>query len=200
VADVQQDSLAAPSDESAPLSGPVEADEAYIGGKSPVFGIAQRGTRNEQGKPNEDGKIVATVVPDAKAHTRMPRVQTKVLPKSADYAIYNDEHGAYDGLERAGYPPGRVRHSQNVYVSGDVHTNTIEGFWSLLRRGISGVYHGVSTKCLQSYVDEYTFRYNHRDAGTAGMFGAFPTQIEKAPRTRWIPAPAPDDPRPEQPD
>jgi hypothetical protein len=54
-----------------------------------------------------------------------------------------------------------------VYVSGDVHTNTIEGFWSLVKRGISGVYHSVSAKYLQMYLDEYTFRYNHKDDGRA---------------------------------
>jgi len=57
--------------------------------------------------------------------------------------------------------------------------NTIEGFWSLVRRGIGGVYHAVSTKHLQSYLDEYTFRYNHRKDGE-GMFGAFLARIEKA--------------------
>src|SRR5207245_9025881 len=56
---------------------------------------------------------------------------------------------------------------------GPAHTNTIEGFWSLLRRGISGVYHGVSTQHLQDYVDEYVFRYNNRAATGRGMFEAF---------------------------
>lgn len=53
-------------------------------------------------------------------------------------------------------------HSADVYVTGDVHTNTIEGFWSLVKRGISGVFHQVSPKYLQHYVNEYAFRYNHR--------------------------------------
>jgi hypothetical protein len=72
-----------------------------------------------------------------------------------------------------------VNHSQKVYVDGDVHTQTIEGFWSLLKRGIAGVYHGVSTKHLQAYMDEYTFRYNHRESDQ-GMFRTFLGQIEKA--------------------
>jgi transposase-like protein len=78
-----------------------------------------------------------------------------------------------------GYTHERVSHDQKVYVSGDVHVNTIEGFWSLLRRGIAGTYHSVSSRHLQSYLDEYAFRYNNRDA-PAGMFSAFLSRIVKA--------------------
>jgi hypothetical protein len=56
-----------------------------------------------------------------------------------------------------------IDHDSGVYVNGDVHTQTIEGFWSLIKRGIDGVYHNVSHKWLQSYLNEYVFRYNHRD-------------------------------------
>jgi hypothetical protein len=59
-----------------------------------------------------------------------------------------------------------VNHSARVYVTGNVHTNTIEGFWSLLKNGIRGAHHAVGASYLQSYVDEYTFRYNHRDDST----------------------------------
>jgi transposase len=64
-----------------------------------------------------------------------------------------------------GYTHRRIRHSERVYVSGDVHTQTIEGFWSTVKRGISGVYHNVSAKYLQTYLDEYSFRYNRRHQG-----------------------------------
>ena len=64
-------------------------------------------------------------------------------------------------------------------VAGDFHTNTIEGFWSLLTRGIGGVDHSVSAKHLQSYLDEYSFRYNHRD-DPGGIFNAFLSRVEKA--------------------
>jgi hypothetical protein len=67
-----------------------------------------------------------------------------------------------------------------VYVSGDVHTNTIEGFWATVKRGIGGTYHSVSTKHLQSYLDEYAFRYNNREATGRGMFDAFLSRIVKA--------------------
>ena len=98
-----------------------------------------------------------------------------VLPESA---VYTDTYTGYDSLGRKGYVHKRVNHARRVYV----HTNTIEGFWSLLKRGISGVYHGVSTKHLQTYVDEYVFRYNNRDAIGRGMFDAFLDRIEKRPQ------------------
>ncbi len=146
-----------------PLSGTVEMDETYVGGKrrgtkrgrpgkdshkTPVFGMAQR-----------QGRVVAKAVPNAKAATLMPHVRKKVLPEST---VYTDEYTVYDRLNRDGYRHSRVHHAEEVYVAGDVHTNTIEGFWSLLKRGIGGVYHSVSSKHLQSYLDEYAFRYNHR--------------------------------------
>jgi transposase len=167
------------------VSGVVEMDEAYIGGKrmwmtnarkrdmpatdwrankTPVFGIAERG---KDGKP---GRMIALVAPDIGTIRLMQHAERRVLPAST---VYTDEYTSYDGLARRGYTHKRVRHQQNVYVIGDVHTNTVEGFWSLLKRGISGVYHGVSTKHLQAYVDEYVFRYNNRGATGRGMFDAF---------------------------
>ena len=85
----------------------------------------------------------------------------------------------YDKLEKKGYKHSRVHHAEKVYVSGDVHTNTLEGFWSHLKRGVSGVYRGVSSKHLQAYLDEYVFRYNNR-ADERGLFAAILDRIEKA--------------------
>ena len=81
--------------------------------------------------------------------------------------IFTDELKGYDGIKHmpAGYKHRRIKHSAKVYVRGNVHTNTIEGFWSLVKRGIGGVYHQVSQKYLQSYLDEYSYRYNRRDQG-----------------------------------
>ena len=88
--------------------------------------------------------------------------EERILPSST---IYTDELSAYHGLENLnGYQHRRINHSAGVYVMGNVHTNTIEGFWSLVKRGIGGTYHSVSRKYLQSYLDEYSFRYNRRDA------------------------------------
>lgn len=178
-------------DSSEMFSGTVEADEAYVGGrdhwkhgkrgkvgrprvgygKSAVFGMAQRG------RDGQHGKVAAYVVPSVAKRDLLPHLDTRVLPASA---VYTDEWHSYDGLGDLGFEHKRVRHAEKVYVSGDVHTQTIEGFWSLLKRGITGVYHGVSTRHLQAYLDEYTFRYNHRDH-EGGMFQAFLDRIEKAP-------------------
>ena len=80
--------------------------------------------------------------------------------------VFTDEYSVYDKLANA---DERVRTSahqsrEKVYVMGDVHTQTIEGFWSLVKRGIAGVYHNVGKGYLQSYLDEYSFRYNRRQA------------------------------------
>jgi transposase len=172
------------------LGGTVEADEAYVGeaakwrnkgipenkgrgpvDKSPVFGLAKRG------KGEESGQIVAKVVDDAGAKSILPHVLTKVLPESV---VYTDEAAVYrNNLENMGYEHDWVPHSNKVYVSGDVHTNTIDGFWTHLKRGVSGVYRGVSSKHLQSYLDEYVFRYNNRE-NSRGIFNAFLDRIEKA--------------------
>jgi transposase len=154
-----------------PLSGEVEADETHWGGqprrgevvkflkegetdlsgaggrwkaakKSTVFGMVERG-----------GRIKAFVVSDRKADTLQGHVCRFVLPKST---IFTDEWPAYTGLSKR-YTHYRIRHTENIYVSGDVHTQTIEGFFSNLKRGISGNYHSVSSKWLQGYLNEYAW-------------------------------------------
>jgi len=90
--------------------------------------------------------------------------------------LYTDEFSAYDGMSFYVDEHKRVNHGQEQYVNGDAHTNTIEGFWSLMKRGINGVYHAVSPKYLQSYVNEYAFRYNHRN-DTEPMFQTVLKQI-----------------------
>jgi len=164
---------------------PVEMDEAYIGGKAkwrntkrgrgadsktPVFGMAQRG---DDEKP---GQLAVKVVEDTSGASLFPHIRTKVLPPSV---VYTDEWVPYDRLGILGYEHHRIPHAEKVYVSGDVHTNTIEGFWSHVKRGVSGVYRGVSSKHLQSYLDEYVFRYNNR-GDERGLFMAFLDRIEKA--------------------
>ena len=148
----------------------VEMDESYFGAKrkrgtpkgrpspdnpskSCVVGIAER-----KGK----GRVRAMVATDATKKTLHGIAKEHVLPKST---IFTDEYYSYNGLEDEGYTHRRINHSAGVYVMGDIHTNTIEGFWSLVKRGLGGVYHQVSKKYLQSYLDEYSFRYNRRDQG-----------------------------------
>jgi transposase-like protein len=150
----------------------VEVDETYFGGKrkgrrgrppswdhkkSAVVGLVQR-----------EGRVIAKTAKNVKKSTLLGMVREYVLPEST---VYTDELNSYKGIEKlldkdgkpAGYQHRRINHSAGVYVSGDVHTNTIEGFWSLIKRGIGGTHHAVSQKFLQSYLDEYAFRYNRRD-------------------------------------
>ena len=165
------------------MGGTLEMDEAYIGGKRrdrtgrpgrgdpkkmPVFGIAERG---QDGQP---GRIVAKVVPDVRTKSLMPIVKERVFPSSV---VYTDEYQSYATLAGMGFKHSRIHHSQKVYVMGDVHTNTIDGFWALLKHGISGVYHGVSSKWLQAYLDEYAFRYNNQGRE---MFTAVLSRVRKA--------------------
>ena len=98
-----------------------------------------------------------------------------ILPATT---VYTDEAAAYTKMPKLGYQHQRVHHSSLVYVLGDVHTNTVEGFWSLIKRGIGGVYHAVSEKYLQAYLDEYSFRYNRRDHGNL-LFKSILEQVSK---------------------
>lgn len=110
------------------------------------------------------GKIVALHVPDVKTKTLMPHGEARVLAAST---IYADELNSYSTLGRRGYFHDRVKHSENVYVMGDVHTNTIERFWALLKRRSAGrVPLGVGQAPAVD-LSEYAFRYNNRDNGRA---------------------------------
>jgi transposase len=172
-------------DDSEPIGGesaaPVELDESYFGGR-PRHHIASRSVRAKSSLANKTtvfgmvqrrGRVRATVVPDSKRITLMPIVAARVLPRTM---VYTDEFKSYSRLPQMGYAHRRVHHAAKVYVDGDVHTNTIEGFWSLVKRGIDGVYHAVSAKYLQTYLNEYSFRYNHRK-DEIPMFKQFLGQI-----------------------
>ena len=80
-----------------------------------------------------------------------------------DTTVYTDDLPSYNNLENMGFEHKTIAHSQKIYVSaGNIHTNNVEGFWSQLKRSIDGTYHHVTAKHLQGYIDEYSFRYNHR--------------------------------------
>jgi transposase len=156
-----------------PLSGDVEVDETAWGGKprlgeitgEPGDDLSSAGGRWKAEKKKtvfamveRGGRVRADVVPSRKATTLQPHVAKYVLPQST---IFTDEWPSYTGLDGR-YRHHRVRHSEKVYVSGNVHTQTIEGFFSNLKRGIAGTYHSVSSKWLPSYLNEFAWRYNHR--------------------------------------
>ena len=172
------------------LEGPtVEVDETYMGGrrkgrvgrpmrgdkvKTPVVAVVQRG-----------GKVVAKAVPDATGASILPMIHDHVVPGSV---IFTDEYVVYGGIQTMrqadgspmGFRHGTVNHSSGEYVRGNAHTNSVEGFWMLVKTGIRGVYHSVSTKYLQSYLDEYAFRYNRRFDGNQQFNAILERVFERA--------------------
>lgn len=156
------------------LTGEVEVDETYIGGRAK--GKRGRGANNKCkviGAAQRNGKVIANVVDDVKRHTIVPFAVQSV---DRGAILYTDEFPSYDHMRRYGFAHLRIRHHDKEYVRGQIHTNNIEGFWSLVKRGIAGVYHSVSPQYMQSYINEYAFRYNHRKAETP-MFKIFLSQI-----------------------
>ena len=150
------------------LSGTIEADETYVGGrghksgrgsetKTPVFGMAERG-----------GVIEAQAVTRVNRQTLQAILNERVDSNST---VMTDEWRAYDKLGRRFKSHQHVNHNRLEYARGNVHTNTIESFWSMLKRGIYGIYHHVSPKHLDKYVDEFEFRCNSKHIADARRFG-----------------------------
>jgi len=158
------------------LNNDVEIDETFIGGKNNNRHASKK-VENSQGRSVKDktpvmgmiernGKLVAKKVEDTKAKSLTPEIIKHV--KNATN-VFTDEWLGYKSLHRI-YNHSFIKHQANEYVNGNVHTNTIEGFWSLLKRGLIGIYHSVSKKHLQKYVDEFVFRYNTRVNGECNRF------------------------------
>lgn len=155
------------TDDDGPLGGNeiVELDETYIGGKAkgkrgrgaakktPVFGAVER-----------NGKLKTKVVLNVRKLTLMPLIKGMVADNSV---IVTDESNSYNDVKKVGHLHKSINHSKGQYVDGDVHTNTIEGFWSQFKRSVHGTYHSVSRKHLQLYLDEFSFRYSHRKSNLA---------------------------------
>jgi transposase len=142
------------------FSGKVEVDETYIGGaRKGKRGRGASGKTIVAGMVERQGDVSASVVPNVQSKTLLPMIVEKTSPTAT---IYTDEMPSYNRLAKMGFDHQVIPHFSKVYVMGDIHTNTIDGFWSLVKRGIVGVYHHVDPEYLQSYVNEYSFRYNHR--------------------------------------
>ena len=158
------------------LRGHVEVDETYSGGrrhgkrgrgaegKTPVFGMLER-----------EGGIVARVVENVRKKTLMPLMEMHIEKGTK---VSSDELKSYNGVAAAGYEHGTVNHSQEQYVNGEHHTQSIEGFWSRLKLSIRGTHIHVSKQHLQKYVDEFAFRFNHREQ-PALMFDLALLNLEK---------------------
>jgi transposase-like protein len=177
------------------LENVVEVDETFVGGKNknrhhdkkvpmstgrsykdktPVFGMLQRG-----------GKLIAYVIPDTKASTIQPIIHKKLHP---DARLISDEWLAYSGMG-AYFEHSIINHGKKEYVNkedGSIHTNSIEGFWGIFKRGINGIYNWLSRKHMQKYVNEFVFRYNTRKLREAERFCIFLCNIEHRLKYRTL--------------
>ena len=143
-----------------PLKGIVEVDETYIGGKVRGKGHGYKGNKAiVVGAVQREGKIVLQTIPDNGRKT----LHTFINENTDAEAIYTDEWRPYRGIEDADTKHATVNHSAEEWVNGDVHTNTVEGVWSLLKRSIIGSFHKISLKHLDAYLDELEWRFNNRD-------------------------------------
>ena len=143
-----------------PLSGHVEVDEAYIGGyhrrddgpsnKIIVFGAVER-----------EGRVFTQPIANAARYSLEPVILENIEPGSV---ISTDELRAYKFLPSVGYEHGAVNHSEKKWARGKHHTNTIESFWSMLKRSIHGTHIHVSAKHLSKYLGEFEYRFNMRKA------------------------------------
>lgn len=172
------------------LTGEVEVDETAGGGRVRASDT-RKGRAYVRAKVSRrptiwaaverGGKVRANVVKSRGTLDVEQPIYTHVLPSSV---IFTDEWGGYNtdrlGRHFAGHK--RIRHEDRIYVDGNVHTQTVEGFFGLLKNGIRGTYHSVSSRYLQSYLDEFAWRYNHRD-DERPMFWTILDEVRKAPAT-----------------
>ena len=144
------------------LLGIVEVDETLVGGKTRGRGRAYKGNKTwVAGAIQRNGGIKLERIPNTKKGTLHDFINRTV--KDEAEAIYTDELASYLGIADHNTRHETVNHSAEQWVLGDVHTNTIEGVWSLFKRSIIGAFHKVSKKHLDRYLEELEWRYNNRD-------------------------------------
>ena len=158
-----------PGEGEAGLGGILEMDEAYIGGKEKGIGAGRPGKRSKKvavlGIIERSGRVRCKAVPNV-GRDEIMDFASHVIARGAVDVIYTDMHSSYSIFDGE-FDHRRINHKLS-YVEGDIHTNGIEGFWSLLKRGIHGAFHYVSAKHLQRYLDEFIWRFDNR--GNARIF------------------------------
>ncbi len=139
-----------------PLTGHIEVDEAYLGGKRPkIKGFTGRGAKGKtivMGMLERDGELFTKVVPTAGRKSLIPPIVERLKKGTR---ISTDEWGPYQILSNLGYDHQTVDHGSKEYARGDVHVNSVEGFWSQLKRSIRGTHVWVSGKHLPKYRGEF---------------------------------------------
>lgn len=166
------------------LSNEVEADETFVGGKNKNRHYDKK-VQNSQGRSFKDKTPVLGMVErrgDVIAKVIKNTSQSELTPKILEYVdrnaiLYTDEWHGYNGIDKFYYHYS-IDHSKGKYGIGRIYTNTIEGFWTLLKRGYIGIYHYMSPKHLQKYVNEFVFRYNTRKSSDSNRFNLLLCNIE----------------------
>ncbi len=160
------------------LGGIIEADETYVGGKS-HRGMGGRSTNNKTivfGIKKRGGKIIAQTVKRATKKTLQGIMRKNISPEAV---VFTDEWRGYADLESSFDTHETVNHGSKEYVrDGVIHTNSIESFWALFKRGYIGVYHHMSRKHMDKYIDEFEYRTNTKQLKDPTRFSSMLTRCE----------------------
>lgn len=163
------------------FAGVVEADETYIGGKR--AGLRGRGALGKTpviGVVERRGGVRAKVMDRVTTARAIKLIRMNVKPGTT---VHTDEFPIYNYVGKLGFPHEVVNHGRKEYVRGQVHTNTIDGFWSQVKRSLDGTHHSVSPKYLQGYINEFAWRYSHRFAGEE-LFASLVAKTGLTPATK----------------